>query len=161
MLNSERIEIRDQYTNLYSSRTSLRIQRFSAIDAGSYMCISSNAFGKANITIRVYGESESYPSFFPGIASRPFSGFVYFIVLWQWKVHKTKLKIWCQIAVFFFRSCRFEWYSTALKYWRIRASKLLLIKATIKSTNRASFLPAAAVVAVASLGRNVFGGIKD
>ncbi|EAT35448.1 AAEL012384-PA [Aedes aegypti] len=54
MLNNERMEIREQYTNSYSSRTTLRIQRFSAVDAGSYMCISSNAFGKANKTIRVY-----------------------------------------------------------------------------------------------------------
>ncbi|XP_062534376.1 lachesin-like, partial [Armigeres subalbatus] len=54
MLTNEHMEIREQYTNLYSGRATLRIQRFSTADAGSYMCISSNAFGKANKTIRVY-----------------------------------------------------------------------------------------------------------
>ncbi|XP_058825506.1 lachesin-like [Topomyia yanbarensis] len=54
MLNGDRYEIREQYNSHYSGRMSLRIRRFGASDAGSYMCISSNAFGKANKTIRVY-----------------------------------------------------------------------------------------------------------
>lgn len=56
MLNGDRYEIREQhFGSLYAAKMTLRIRSFSVADAGSYMCISSNAFGKANRTIRLYG----------------------------------------------------------------------------------------------------------
>lgn len=59
IVNGDRYEIREQYRSQYSGQISLRIRRFETADAGSYMCISSNAFGKANKTIRVYGKSQT------------------------------------------------------------------------------------------------------
>ena len=49
-------DIKEKYISVYTAKTSLKIKNFTETDEGSYMCISSNSFGKANRTIRLYGE---------------------------------------------------------------------------------------------------------
>jgi hypothetical protein len=53
-------DIKEKYVSAYLTKTSLKIRNFSESDEGSYMCISSNTFGKANRTIRLYGEFQHY-----------------------------------------------------------------------------------------------------
>lgn len=42
----------------------LTIKNFNELDAGIYTCISSNTLGRANSTIRIYGEMKHFVVFF-------------------------------------------------------------------------------------------------
>lgn len=55
----EKYEMFEERLSLYEVRSTLIVMRFTAEDSGSYTCFSSNAFGKAEGTIRVYGKSFS------------------------------------------------------------------------------------------------------
>lgn len=64
-LYSKKYEITEETISSYRTRMMLTIKNFNELDAGIYTCISSNTLGRANSTIRLYGEFvECYLRFF-------------------------------------------------------------------------------------------------
>ena len=48
--------IADKRISSYKTRMLLTINNFNSMDAGRYICLSSNPLGRANSTIKIYGE---------------------------------------------------------------------------------------------------------
>lgn len=54
---SERMSIVDESRSLYRTVSRLKILNFGENDVGAYSCVVSNMMGRANSTVRLFGES--------------------------------------------------------------------------------------------------------
>jgi len=55
--DSERMSIVDETRSLYRTVSRLKISNFGENDVGAYSCVVSNMMGRANSTVRLFGES--------------------------------------------------------------------------------------------------------
>jgi hypothetical protein len=58
---SEKYNITESFHSYYKTTLRMRISNFSENDIGVYTCIASNMMGRANATIRLYGELNKHP----------------------------------------------------------------------------------------------------
>lgn len=54
---SKKYHIVEHFISSYKTKMQLTILDFNELDSGSYSCISSNNMGKANMTIKIFGNS--------------------------------------------------------------------------------------------------------
>lgn len=59
--DSERVSIVDEAQSNYRTVSRLKISNFGENDVGAYSCVVSNMMGRANSTVRLFGEFSSFP----------------------------------------------------------------------------------------------------